>query len=111
MAYDLELAERLRFFVEGEDGLAEKRMFGGLAFLVHGNLAVAVSGQGGLMVRVDPRRADDLVVEAGVGRMVMRGRELDGWLRVEAAAVAQDDDLERWAELGIRYARSLPAKR
>jgi hypothetical protein len=111
MAYDLELAERVRFFIEGEDGLSEKRMFGGLAFLVHGNLAVAASGKGGLMVRVDPGDTDDLVGEAGVDRMVMRGREMDGWLRVEARVVAEDDDLERWVARGVGYARSLPAKR
>src|SRR4051794_16688111 len=82
MAYDEELAERIRHAVAGEAGITEKRMFGGLAFLVHGNMAVAASGQGGLMVRTDPADAESLTAEPHVGRMVMRGREMDGWLRV-----------------------------
>jgi len=111
MAFDLELADRVRFFIEGEDGLSEKRMFGGLAFLIHGNMAVAVSSKGGLMVRVDPDDTVELVGRVGVDRMQMRGREMGGWLRVTAQTVAADDDLERWVACGVGYARSLPPKR
>lgn len=111
MAYDLQLADRLRFLVEGEEGLSEKRMFGGLAFLVHGNIAVAASSTGGLMVRVDPADTAELVGQIGVDRMQMRGRAMDGWLQVTAQAVAADDDLERWVARSVGYARSLPRKR
>lgn len=111
MAYDVELSDRVRDLVESEGGLTEKRMFGGLAFLVGGHLAVAASSQGGLLVRVDPARTDELVDEPCVGRFVMRGRALDGWLRVDAEAVEVDDDLERWVQHGVAYARSLPAKK
>lgn len=98
------------FLVEGEGGLTERRMFGGLAFLIHGNLAVSASSKGGLMVRVAPADTDELVRHAGADRMEMRGREMDGWLRITAEAVATDDDLERWVARGIRYARSLSPK-
>ena len=110
MAYDEELAERLREALAGERDVSEKRMFGGLAFLVAGNMAVSASGRGGLMVRVDPARTDELVAQPQVERMVMRGRAMDGWLRVDAAVVRGDDDLDRWVREGVGYARSLPAK-
>jgi TfoX/Sxy family transcriptional regulator of competence genes len=110
MAYDEALADRIRELIGGDEGVSEQKMFGGLAFLVNGNLAVAASGQGGLLVRVDPAEADDLVRE-DVEPMVMRGREMRGWLRVAAAAVDAPDQLEQWATRGIAYARSLPAKR
>ena len=110
MAYDVELANRVREVVLDEPGLTEKAMFGGLAFLVGGNMAVAASGQGGLLLRVDPARTDALVSEPHVGRFVMRGREMDGWLRVDPAAVDSDDDLRSWVSHGVSYARSLPPK-
>lgn len=110
MAYDEELAERVRHALEGEAVIAEKRMFGGLAFLVGGNMAVAASGQGGLMVRIDPADAETLTQEPGVSRMEMRGRAMDGWLRVATSAVASADDLQRWVDIGVSYAGSLPAK-
>ncbi|MGY2874392.1 TfoX/Sxy family transcriptional regulator of competence genes [Marmoricola sp. URHA0025 HA25] len=110
MAYDEELAERIRHAVAGEAGVTEKRMFGGLAFLVHGNMAVAASGQGGLMVRTDPADAESLTAEPHVDRMVMRGRQMDGWLRVGAVAVESADALQRWVDLGVGYAGSLPPK-
>ena len=109
MAYDVELAERLREVVAAEPGLTEKRMFGGLAFLAHGNLAVSASGQGGLLLRVDPAEAGALLGPS-VTRFVMRGRELAGWLRVAPAAVATDDALRSWVARGLAYARSLPPK-
>lgn len=114
MAYDQELAERLRDTLHAAAGLTgtltERRMFGGLAFLVNGNMAVAASGQGGLLLRVDPQLADSLIEPPHVGPFVMRGRELTGWLRVDAAAVTTDAELARWTSYGIGYARGLPAK-
>ncbi|MGH3453562.1 MAG: TfoX/Sxy family protein [Nocardioidaceae bacterium] len=110
MAYDEVLADRIRELVGGGEGVTEQKMFGGLAFLVNGNMAVAASGQGGLLVRVDPAEADDLVRE-DVEPMVMRGRKMRGWLRITAAAVDAPDQLEQWVARGASYARSLPAKR
>jgi TfoX/Sxy family transcriptional regulator of competence genes len=111
MAYDEELAERIRTLVAGEAGLSEQKMFGGLAFLIGGNMAVAASGQGGLMVRVDPGSSDALVAETNARRMEMRGRAMKGWLRVDAKDVKGKRELAKWVELGTTYARSLPAKR
>ena len=110
MAYDEVLADRLRGQLSGEPGLTEKRMFGGLAFLIGGNMAVAASGQGGLLLRVDPAQTEALVQEPDVERFVMRGRAMDGWLRVDEVAVESDEDLGRWVSHGVAYARSLPAK-
>ena len=111
MAYDEQLAERLRRLVAGEDGVSERRMFGGLAFLIHGNMAIAASGQGGLLVRVDPKESDELVSATAAEPMEMRGRQMAGWLRVEAADVVADDDLGAWARRGVAYASTLPPKR
>jgi len=111
MAYDEDLAERIRELVASEDLLSEQRMFGGLAFLIGGNMAVAASGQGGLLVRCDPEESDRLVASSGAHPMVMRGREMTGWLRVEADAVRTKRQLTRWVTLGTTYARSLPPKR
>ena len=110
MAYDEDLADRIRIAAQDADGLTEKRMFGGLAFLVNGNMAVAASGQGGLMLRVDPDQTESLVSEDGVARFEMRGREMNGWLRVDPSATTSDDDLARWVEVGMTYAASLPPK-
>jgi hypothetical protein len=110
MTYDAHLADRIREAVEGEPGLSEKKMFGGLAFLVHGSMAVAASGQGGLLLRVDPADSDRLVASDHVDRMVMRGRPMDGWLRIAPDAVESDVDLRRWVDVGLSYARSLPPK-
>ena len=110
MAYDEELAHRIREVVEGEPGLREQRMFGGLAFLVNGNMAVSASGQGGLLLRVDPEQTEALVDGQRVRRFEMRGREMDGWLRVATEAVGTDEELSRWVEHGLAYARSLPPK-
>ena len=85
-------------------------MFGGLAFLVDGNMAVSASGQGGLLLRIDPADAESLTGEKGVRRFEMRGREMDGWLRVDAEALEHEDGLRRWVDVGLAYARSLPAK-
>jgi TfoX-like protein len=105
VAYDEELAGRIRELVAGEPGLTEQKMFGGLAFLVGGNMAVAASGQGGLLVHVDKADGEELIRTTSARPMEMRGREMAGWLRVEAG-----DDLADWVERGTAYARSLPAK-
>ena len=110
MAYDIELADRIRTVVQAEPGLTEQRMFGGLAFLVGGNMAVAASGQGGLLLRVNPAETASLVSEPGVRRFQMRGREMDGWLQVAPEAVETDDELRAWVRHGVTYARSLPPK-
>src|SRR5213083_2532581 len=107
MAYDEELAERVRTLIGDEVGLAEKKMFGGLAFLVGGNMAVAASGQGGLLVRVDPAESDGLIASSSARPMEMRGREMAGWLRVDPA---DDDELAAWVDRGVSFARSLPPK-
>jgi len=110
MAYDEELAGRIRELLADEAGVAEKKMFGGLAFLVNGNMAVAASGQGGLLVRVDPAESAELVETTPATEMEMRGRSMAGWLRLESADV-ENDDLAPWVNRGVAYARSLPAKR
>ena len=110
MAYDEELAARIRALVAGEPSLAEKKMFGGLAFLVGGNMAVAASGQGGLLVRVDPAESDALVAASPAETMEMRGREMPGWLRVGSEHVQSKKELTTWVARGVSYARSLPAK-
>ena len=110
MAFDEELAERIRQIMAGEGGVTEKKMFGGLAFLINGNMSVAASGQGGLMVRCAPEDTDALLEEPGASHMVMRGRAMDGWLRVGDEGFATEADLERWVRSGVSYARSLPPK-
>ena len=111
MAYDEELAARIRILVGSEGGLTEQRMFGGLAFLVNGNMSVAASGQGGILVRVDPADSPALVSDTAAYPMEMRGRSMDGWLRVDANRLADDGTLEEWVGRGIGYARSLPPKK
>ena len=109
MAYDEDLANRIREIVQDEPGLREKRMFGGLAFLINGNMAVSASGQGGMLLRVDPADAATLVERPGASRFQMRGRELAGWLRIDPAGLTTDRRLRSWVSLGVRCARSLPA--
>ncbi len=110
MAFDEELADRIRDAIGTHDGVTERRMFGGLAFMVNGNMAVSASGQGGLLLRVDPAETDSLVSEDGVTRFQMRGREMDGWVRVDPSAVEPDEELRRWVQVGVNYAASLPTK-
>ncbi len=110
MAYDEGLAARIRDLLAGEADVSEKKMFGGLAFLVGGNMAVAASGQGGLMVRVDPPKSDRLVATTKACLVEMRGRPMQGWLRVDTADVRTERQLARWVDLGASYARSLPPK-
>jgi TfoX/Sxy family transcriptional regulator of competence genes len=110
MAYDEDLANRIRELVSMERGLTEKRMFGGLAFLINGNMSVSVSGQGGLLLRVDPAETDALLRSEHTRPFEMRGRAMQGWLRIDAAGVRSKRQLERWVARGISYARSLPSK-
>ncbi len=110
MAYDEELAERIREILDGRAAVSEKRMFGGIAFLVGGNMAIAASGQGGIMVRVDPAEGDGLVASSDATFMVMRGRPMQGWLRVETDHVRTKRQLAKWVGIGTTYASSLPAK-
>lgn len=110
MAYDEDLANRIRELLGGQRGIDEKRMFGGLAFLVNGHMSVAVSGQGGLLVRVPREDTDKLAGRAHVSPMVMAGRETRGWLRVEAAGVHTTRQLRSWVALGVDHARGLPPK-
>lgn len=111
MAYDEKLAERIRELVAAEAGVTEQKMFGGLAFLIGGNMAVAASGEGGILVRADPAGSDELVATTEARAMEMRGRSMRGWLRVGADDVRTRAQLARWVELGTAYARSLPPKR
>ena len=100
MSWDRELADRVRAALSTAPDVSEKVMFGSQAFLVGGHLAIAVSGQGGLMVRCDPARSDELTAADGVERMVMRGRAMDGWLRVAADVVDDEEALRHWAATG-----------
>ena len=111
MAYDEELARRVRAVVGSGVEVTEQKMFGGLAFLIGGNMAVAASGQGGLLVRVDPAQSERLFATSAARPMEMRGRQMRGWLRVGADDVRTDGALAEWVERGTTYARSLPAKR
>ena len=110
VAYDEDLADRIRDLITGESDLTERKMFGGLAFLIGGNMAVAASGQGGVLVRVDPARSDELVATTSARPMEMRGRSMRGWLRVASEDVRTKTQLARWVMLGTTYARSLPQK-
>ena len=111
MAYDEDLAERIRELLDDEGGVIEKKMFGGLAFLIGGRMAVAASGQGGVLVRVDPAQSDALVATTNARPMEMRGRPMQGWLQLDAGGVRTKRQLARWVKLGASRARSLPPKR
>jgi TfoX/Sxy family transcriptional regulator of competence genes len=110
VAYDEALAERMRELVAAEKGVSEKRMFGGLAFFVGGNMAIAASGQGGILVRVGPEQSDQLVATTKASVAIMGGRRMSGWLRVDSADVRTKPQLSKWVKLGTTFARSLPAK-
>ena len=111
MAYDEDLANRIRELIAREPDVTEQRMFGGLAFLVGGNMSVAASGQGGLMVRVDPDDTNALLAKPHTRPFEMRGRPMQGWLRVDAEGVRSKRQLEPWVKRGVAFARSLPPKR
>jgi TfoX/Sxy family transcriptional regulator of competence genes len=110
VAYDEDLADRIRELVSGEPGVSEQRMFGGLAFMIDGNMAVSASGQGGLLLRVDPAETDDLVRKPHAQPFEMRGRAMQGWLRVDPDGVRTKRQLQSWVRRGVTYARSLPGK-
>jgi len=111
VAYDEDLADRIRQLVVGEPNLTEQKMFGGLAFLIGGNMAVAASGQGGVLVHVDPAKSTSLVATTNARLFEMRGRTMQGWLRVDQEDLRTKRQLAKWVGLGTTYARSLPAKR
>jgi TfoX/Sxy family transcriptional regulator of competence genes len=108
VAFDEDLAVRIRELVRGEAGVSEKRMFGGLAFMVRGNMAISASGQGGVLVRVEPAKSLELAARPHAQVAVMRGREMPGWLRVDPDGVRTRPQLQRWVDEGIAFARSLP---
>lgn len=110
MAYDADLADRVRELIASERGVEEKRMFGGLAFLIDGNMSVAVSSKGGIMVRVPPEEAERLLARAHVEPMIMAGRQTRGWLRVHADGLRTKRQLSPWVTRGVSYAKSLPPK-
>jgi TfoX/Sxy family transcriptional regulator of competence genes len=110
VAFDEDLAMRIRELVGGGAGVTEKRMFGGLAFLIGGNMAISASGQGGVLVRVDPDKTAELAGRAHAQIAVMRGRAMPGWLRVDADGLRTRPQLQRWVDEGVAYARSLPGK-
>lgn len=111
VAYDEELAKRLRELLGKQPQLTEKKMFGGIAFLIGGNMSIAARGQGGVLVRVDPTESDRLVRTSHAEIAVMRGRPMDGWLRVAVEHLRTKRQLVKWAKLGADYARSLPPKK
>jgi hypothetical protein len=111
VAYDEDLANRIRELIAADEDVTEKRMFGGLAFLIGGNMSVSASGQGGMLLRCDPEQTDELASNEHTAPAVMRGRVMDGWLRVDPEGLESDADLERWVSVGVGYARSLPPKR
>jgi TfoX/Sxy family transcriptional regulator of competence genes len=110
MAYDEALADRIRELITAEPGLSEQKMFGGLAFLIGGNMAASASGQGGMMIRADPAESDALVESTNAQFVAMRGRQMQGWLRVDSEHLQTKRELARWVEIGTTYARSLPVK-
>jgi TfoX/Sxy family transcriptional regulator of competence genes len=110
MAYDEDLADRIRELVGGHPDVTEKEMFGGLAFLIGGNMAVAASGQGGVMVRVDPAQSDKLVAATNARNAEMRGRLMQGWLRIGPEHLRTKRQLAKWVHVGTEYARSLLPK-
>ena len=111
MAYDEDLADRIRELLASQRGVTEKKMFGGLGFMVSGSLAIAASGQGGLLVRADPEESDKLIATTSATEAVMRGRPMAGWLRVATQDVRTKKQLAKWVEIGSSYARSLPKKK
>jgi hypothetical protein len=111
VAYDEDLANRIRELLGGQRGVTEMKMFGGLAFLIGGNMAIAASGQGGVLVHVDPDEGDSLIAKTSARPMEMRGKEMAGWLRVDADDVKTKRQLTKWVDVGAAYARSLPAKK
>ena len=110
MAYDERLADRVRERLGAVDGVTERAMFGGLAFLVRGNMAVGITGGGELMVRLGPDAGDAALDEPHTRPFDMTGRPMRGWIVVAAAGIATDAQLGAWVERGVAFARTLPPK-
>jgi len=110
MAYDEDLANRLREQLAGEDAVTEKKMFGGLAFLLHGHMCVSASGQGGLLARINPEQTEDALAKPHAALMEMGGRRMDGWIRVAPEGVEADGDLAAWVRRSVSYVKTLPPK-
>jgi TfoX/Sxy family transcriptional regulator of competence genes len=110
MAYDEDLAARIRELLAADPDLTEKKMFGGLAFLIRGRLVLAVSSQGGLMIRVDPAESDKLIKSGSADVVEMRGHAMQGWVRVTSERLKNPRLLDRWVTRGTAHARSLPLK-
>ena len=111
MAYDEDLADRIRALLATDHDVVEKKMFGGLAFLIGGNMSVSASGQGGILLRCDPDSTEALAQDPHAAPFEMRGKTMDGWLRIEPEGLDGEADLRRWVDVGVGYARSLPPKR
>ena len=110
MAYDEDLANRIRELLAGEPGVVEQKMFGGIGFMIDGHMALGVSGQGGLMIHCSEEETEALLAKPGARPFEMRGRELKGWLRVDAESVSTKRALEPWVRQGVAFARTLPPK-
>lgn len=110
VAYDQKLAQRIRDLLSSTPGITERRMFGGLAFLITGNMAVTASGEGGLLLRADPAEVPELCKEPGVEQAVMKGRVMTGWIRVPTDQVTNKLELSEWVDLAIKHTRTIPAK-
>jgi hypothetical protein len=111
MAYDEDLANRIRELIAGEPGVVEQKMFGGLAFLIGGHMSVSASGRGGLLLRVPPEETEALLAKPHAGPFEMRGRTMNGWLVVDPEGIRTKRQLEPWVKRGVAYARSLPPKK
>jgi hypothetical protein len=109
VAYDEAIADRVRGALPGGEGLAEKRMFGGIAFLLNGNMCCGIHGDE-LIVRLDPERAEDALGEPHVRVFDLTGRPMKGWVLIAPDGIATDGDLRSWVGRGVKFARSLPAK-
>jgi TfoX/Sxy family transcriptional regulator of competence genes len=110
MAYDEDLVHRLRELLAGDDAIVEKKMFGGVAFLLHGNMSVSASRNGGLLVRLDPAESDAALARPHTALMEMGGRTMDGWVTVAPEGLRTERELAAWVRRGIRFARTLPRK-
>jgi TfoX/Sxy family transcriptional regulator of competence genes len=110
VAYDEDLAHRLRELLAGEAGITEKKMFGGLAFLLHGHMTVSASRTGGLLVRIDPAATEAALARPHVALMTMRGRTMEGWITVAPEGLTTKRQLASWVTRSVAYANTLPPK-
>ena len=110
MAYDEELVHRLRELLADEAGISERKMFGGLAFLLHGNMTVSASRTGGLLVRIDPSTTDAALARPHVALMQMGGRTMDGWIIVAPGGLRTKRELAAWVKRALTFGRTLTPK-